>query len=95
LRRNLSLMACFADTDVLQGSVATYARCGGIFSTQLNQAVSVSNAQSPKICQQFNNGCHRIQSRRLRKLLGPVFGLGRFCAWLAQFWATAASRKKH
>jgi len=28
---NLSLMACFADVNVSQGSVATYARCGGIF----------------------------------------------------------------
>ena len=26
---NLSLMACFADINVSQGSVATYARCGG------------------------------------------------------------------
>jgi len=25
-------MACFADSNVLQGSVATYARCSGIFS---------------------------------------------------------------
>jgi len=24
-------MACFADINVSQGSVATYARCGGIF----------------------------------------------------------------
>ena len=28
---NLSLMACFADTNVSQGSAATYARFGGIF----------------------------------------------------------------
>ena len=32
---NLSLMACFADTNVSQGSVATYARCGGIFNMHL------------------------------------------------------------
>ena len=32
---NLSLMACFADSDVSQGSVATYARCGGIFNIRL------------------------------------------------------------
>jgi len=32
---NLSLMACFADTNVLQGSVATYARCGGNFGIHL------------------------------------------------------------
>ena len=29
---NLSLMACFAYTNVSQGIVATYARCGGIFN---------------------------------------------------------------
>jgi len=32
---NLSLMACFADTNVSQGSVATYARCGGISNMHL------------------------------------------------------------
>ena len=29
---NLSLMACFADINVSQGSVATYAMCGGILN---------------------------------------------------------------
>jgi len=28
-------MACFADVNVSQGSVATYARCGGIFNIHL------------------------------------------------------------
>jgi len=28
-------MVCFADINVLQGSVATYATCGGIFNTRL------------------------------------------------------------
>jgi len=28
-------MACFADINVSQGSVATYARCGGIFDIHL------------------------------------------------------------
>jgi len=32
---NLSLWACSADINVSQGSVATYARCGGIFNTHL------------------------------------------------------------
>ena len=32
---NLSLRACFADTDVSQSSVATYARCGGMFDIHL------------------------------------------------------------
>jgi len=32
---NLSLRACFADINVSQGSVATYARCGGSFNIYL------------------------------------------------------------
>ena len=32
---NLSLMACFADINASQGSVAIYARCGGIFDITL------------------------------------------------------------
>jgi len=32
---NLSLMACFADINVSQGSVATYARCVGMFNVHL------------------------------------------------------------
>jgi len=32
---NLSFMACFADINVSQGSVATYARCSGIFNMHL------------------------------------------------------------
>jgi len=35
LTRNLWLMACSADTNVSQGSVATQARCGGIFNIRL------------------------------------------------------------
>jgi len=43
---NLSLTACFADIKVSQSSVATYARCGGIFnihlSTNLPRTLSVN-----------------------------------------------------
>ena len=35
LHCNLSLMACFADINVSQGSVATYTRCDGIFDISL------------------------------------------------------------
>jgi len=35
LPRNLSLMACFADINVSQGSVATYATRGGMFNMHL------------------------------------------------------------
>jgi len=37
---NLSLMACFANTNVSQGSVATYAKCGGIFNIHLTTHLS-------------------------------------------------------
>jgi len=33
---NLSLTACFADINVSQGSITTYARCGGIFNIRLS-----------------------------------------------------------
>jgi len=36
---NLSLMACFTDSNVSQGSVATYARCVGILNIQLTTNV--------------------------------------------------------
>jgi len=35
LSSNLSLTACFADINVSEGSVATYARCGEIFNVHL------------------------------------------------------------
>jgi len=41
---NLSFMACFADINVSQGSVATYARCGGMFNIHLT-ANSLVNLQ--------------------------------------------------
>jgi len=34
-------MACFADINVSQGSVATYARCGGIFDIHLTANLPV------------------------------------------------------
>jgi len=36
---NLSLMACFAYINFSQGTLATYARCGGIFSTHLTTSL--------------------------------------------------------
>ena len=33
-------MACFADINVSQGSVATYSRCGGIFNIHLTANLS-------------------------------------------------------
>ena len=37
---NLLLMVCFADINVSQGSVATYARCGGTFNINLTANLS-------------------------------------------------------
>jgi len=34
-------MACFAEIKVLQGSVETYARCGGIFNIHLTACVKL------------------------------------------------------
>ena len=35
-------MACFVDINVSQGSVATYARCGGIFNIHLTANLSMN-----------------------------------------------------
>ena len=40
-------MACFADINVSQGSVATYARCGGMFNIRLT-ANLISNLPAKK-----------------------------------------------
>jgi len=39
---NLSLIACFADINVSQGSVATNASCGGIFNIRLTANLDLS-----------------------------------------------------
>jgi len=46
---NLSLMACFADINVSQGSVATYARCGGTFNIRLGTNL-LRNLSARKNC---------------------------------------------
>ena len=43
-------MAYFADINVSQGSVATYARCGGVFNMHLTHACDVY----------MNMGCSEI-----------------------------------
>jgi len=56
---NLSLMACFVDINVLQGSVVTYARCGGIFLVHLTPSLprnlSVNFFKSLKIWQNYGH----------------------------------------
>ena len=46
---NFSLMACFADIIVSQGSVATCAKCGGMFNIPLT-ANLLRNLQVKKCC---------------------------------------------
>ena len=50
---NLSLMACFADINVSQGSVATYARCGGVFNMHLTANLP-GNLPVKKNCKSVN-----------------------------------------
>jgi len=55
-------MACFADINVSQGSVATYARCGGMFNMHLtanypkNLPVKTFS-KSVKIWQNWDHEC--------------------------------------
>ena len=58
----LSLMACFADINVSQGSVATRARCGGIFNIDLTpylpKNLPVKKCfKSVKISQNYGHRC--------------------------------------
>jgi len=52
-------MACFADINASQGSVATYARCDGIFDTHLTANLSrnlpVNFFKSVKIWQNYGH----------------------------------------
>ena len=53
-------MACFADINVSQGSVATYARCGGIFNIRLTAYLPRNlpvkkNLKSVRIRQNYGN----------------------------------------
>ena len=56
---NLSLWTCFADIDVSQGNVATYAKCGGIFNIHRTANVlrnlAVIFFKSVKIWQNYGN----------------------------------------
>ena len=49
-------MACFADINVTQGSVTTYAMCGGIFSIQIYQGIfQLFFFKSAKIWQKYGH----------------------------------------
>jgi len=73
---NLSLLACFADVNVSQGSVATYARCGGIFNIHLTanlpRNLLVKKITSVNIWQNYDD-------KSVAPLFGPPCSHGRFC----------------
>ena len=53
-------MVCFADINVLQGSVATYARCSGIFNIHLTANLlgnlpAKTFFESVKICENYGH----------------------------------------
>ena len=62
---NLLLRACFADINISQGSVATYARCGGIFNIHLN-ANLLGNLSVKKFLKSIKNCGHES--------VAPLFG---------------------
>jgi len=65
-------MVCFADINVSQGSVATYARCGGIFDIHLT-----ANLQRNLPVKNFFN---QLRIDRIMVMsLWPFFGLP--CRW--------------
>ena len=52
-REEVACLACFADINVSQSNVATYARCGGIFNMDLTanlpRNLPIKNCKSVKI----------------------------------------------
>ena len=67
-------MACFADINISQGSVATYVRCGGIFNIHLTKKFTKESSseiffKSVKIWQNYGHEsvvlflAHRVDGR--------------------------------
>jgi len=68
---NLSLKACFADINVSQGSVATYARCGGIFDIRLTANLP-RNLAVKKFLKSVKNS-HNYGHESVAPFFGPPF----------------------
>jgi len=68
---NLLLIACFADINVSQGSVATYAKCGGIFNMHLT-ANLLRNLSVKKIVNTLRFDRIMVMSLWPRLLAHPV-----------------------
>jgi len=67
-------MACFADINVSQGGVATYAMCGGIFNIHLpaNLLRNLPVKKNCKLVKISQNYCHKSVAR----FFGPP------CIWM-------------
>ena len=77
---NLSLMACFAAINVSQGTVATYARCGGIFNTYLTANFLPGNLPVKKNVNRLRFDRIMAMSLWPRFLAHPVDMSGHFAA---------------
>jgi len=69
-------MACFADINVSQGTVATCARCGGIFNIRLTANLP-RNLQVKKFVNRLRFGRIIVMSLWLRFLANPVYAIVR------------------
>ena len=69
---NLSLMACFADFNVSQGSVATYARCGGTFNIRLGTNLLRNLSARKKIVNRLRFDTIVVMSLCPRFLAHPI-----------------------
>jgi len=75
-------MACFADTNVSQGSVATHVRCGGIFNIRLT-----ANLQRNLPVIKFLNRFNRIMVMSLwSRFFGPPCTCNKRLQGLAKFF---------
>jgi len=84
---NLSLMACFADIDVSRGSVATYARCGGMFNIHLTTN-SLRNLPVKNFVNRLRFDKIMVMSLWPRFLAHPLF-LIYFCIYFYDFLQTS------
>ena len=67
----LSLVVRFADINVSQGSVATYAKCGGIFDIRLTANLP-RNLSAKKILKSLKTDRNSVMSLWPRFLVHPV-----------------------
>ena len=88
---NLSLMACFADIDVSRGSVATYARCGGMFNIHLTANLLRNLPVKKKFVNRLRFDRIMVMSLWPRFLAHPVYA-GTLCANMTVLHSTRPLR---